>query len=423
MPLTPEPLPEINDNVPAAPVTPEAPAFSLDAVINESAKAPDFKIVEDKVIRSDAKLPEDSVKDEVDDADDDNNDPQNKSQQDKKDEPKETKKTVADKDAPKDSKEDDEGGEDKSGDAKEETEVDAEAKAAAAEELKLHGNTKRDYTGFNDKQVKLLKRLDTGRFEAISSEWRALNAAATKAVELASQLEEQKKIAAGKGIPSSWYEHPEAYTLTPEFRQLSNQYAQYDVVENHYTQQMAAIQDGKPWVAITGFNPQTGEPIYSSEQQPSSQAMANVNRALMQATQAKGQLQGRVDNLSQSFVNNHKQAADAINNEIKTRMDSLHPEVKPSDKDIELVMDVLPGMYRSHPLAKGFAQMLALNFAQARYLKKLLTEKEQGAKLDADKKLAGPRGGGNIPPKGPSTPAPKNGKDGVLRLDYLLQEN
>lgn len=421
MPLAPEPLPEINDNVPAPTPTPEAPTFSLDAVVNDSVKAPDFKIVEDKVIRSDTKLPEDTTtNDEVDEPD--NNDPQNKQQQDKKaeNESKETKKAVADKDKAKDSKEDDESGEDKSAESDEEVKEDGEAKSE--EELKVHGNTKRDYSGFNAKQVKLLKRLDPGRFEAISSEWRALNAAAGKAVELATQLEEQKKIAAGKGIPQSWYEHPEAYTLTPEFKQISAQYGQYSTLEEHYTQQIAAIQDGKPWVAITGFD-QQGNPIYSQEQQATPQAFANVQRALMQATQVKGQLGAKVENLSQAFQQNHKQAEAAINSEIKTRWDNLHPEIKPQDKEVDMVMDVLPAMYKSHPLAKGFAQMLALNFAQARFLKKLLTEKEQGAKLEADKKLAGPRGGGKVPPKDPSVPQPKNGKDGVLRLDYLLADN
>jgi hypothetical protein len=428
MPLANEPLPEINDNLPASTPAPETPAFSLDAVINENIKAPDFKIVEDKVIRSeqqDPALQNNSDEEEEDESED--NDPQDKSQQDSKkpNESSKDKKGLASKDKNKDTDEDDESGETESTESKEEDEQGdktSEEKSSAEEEsLKLHGNTKRDYSGLNQKQIKILKKLDNSRFQAVSTEWRALQSAAMKSVELVQQLEEQKKIAAGKGIPQTWYEHPEAYTLTPEFRQLSNQYSQYDTVEQHYSAQIAAIQDGKPWTAITGFNPQTGEPIYSAPQEPNPQAFANVNRALMQATQAKGQLQGKVDSLQSSFVNNHKQAEQQINQEIQSHLEKLHPEVKPVEGDVKMVMDLLPAMYKSHPLAKGFSQMLAMNFAQARFLKKLLTEKEQGAKIAADSKLAGPRGSNKLPKAGPASGGAK-GKN-VLSLDYLLQEN
>lgn len=392
---TAEPLPEINDNVPAPPVTEGSnEVFSLDAVTSDKP-APELKSLKSDSFNKDYQ-PTDKPKLTKEEA-----------------LAKAQKENLEYEKSPENSEEDDEGGDNKSGEPQEEA---PEKEPTEEEELKLHGNTKRDYAGFNANQVKILKRLDNNRFQAISTEWRALQSAANKAVELATQLEEQKKIAAGKGIPQTWYEHPEAYSLTPEFRQLSTQYAQYDAVEAHYTEQIAAIQDGKPWTAIVGVNPQTGELQYSPEQQPTPQAMANVNRALIQATTAKGQLQAKVDNLASNFANTHKQAASQIKNEIQGYLDKLHPEVKPVDKDVEMVTNMLPAMYKNHPLAWGFSQLVAMSFAQGRFLKKLLSEKEQAAKVAADTKLAGPR---QLPKADPAvSPAATKGK--VFNLKEIL---
>lgn len=394
-------LPEINDNV-EIPVTPEAPKFSLDAITDDAVKAPEMNLAElEKPIRSDNKLPEETSNESAKD-----------------------QKTLEKKDGDKDTPKDDKSGEDKSAESEEEDEQGEEtpAKEPTEEELKLHGNTKRDYSGFNANQIKVLKRLDNGRFTAVSQEWRALQSAASKSIELAQQLEEQRKIAEGKGIPDSWYQHPEAYTLTPEFRQVSTQYSQYDQMERHYTDQIAAIQDGKPWVAVTGVDA-NGNLQFSQPQQATPQAFALVNQALMQATTYKSQLQGKVEQLASNFQTTHKQAEAQLNTEVQKFIDKVHPDIKPVEVDEKNALGSMHPMYQNHPVAKSFAKSVAMNFAQGRMIAKLLAEKEQSAKVAADTKLAGPRGNNKLPKAGPTDGGARNGKGMVFDLNKYLQED
>jgi hypothetical protein len=176
---------------------------------------------------------------------------------------------------------------------------------------KQHGNTKRDYTGLSASQIKLLKKLDNPRFEKISTELRVLNEAAQKSVQLAVELEAQKKLLQEGGIPNQWYEHPEAYQLSKEFRELSSAYSRQDAVEQFYEQQLLNNKSGNDFYVIQGFDAQ-GNPQYSAAQKASNQGEIFLQRELSKATQLKAQLEGRSENLRTNYQQHHQQAAGAV---------------------------------------------------------------------------------------------------------------
>jgi hypothetical protein len=284
---------------------------------------------------------------------------------------------------------------------------------------KQHGNTKRDYTGLSASQIKLLKKLDNPRFEKISTELRVLNEAAQKSVQLAVELEAQKKLLQEGGIPNQWYEHPEAYQLSKEFRELSSAYARQDAIEQFYEQQLLNNKSGNDFYVIQGFDAQ-GNPQYSAAQKASNQGEIFLQRELSKATQLKAQLEGRSENLRTNYQQHHQQAAGAVQKEVQGYVDRLDKNLKFEEKDVQALTSALPQMYRDHPLAKAFCQLGALNFSQARYIQKLTGEQAQKVKLEADKKLAGPRVG-KIPAQ-PSGAKLGNRKD-VYSLDEFLQDS
>ncbi len=284
---------------------------------------------------------------------------------------------------------------------------------------KIHGNTKKDFTGLTASQVKICKKLDNVRFSRAATEFRALNEAVNKSVQLAQELETQKKMLTEGGIPNQWYEHPEAYQLSKEFKDLSATYARQDAVEQFYEQQLLNVKAANDFFVIQGWDAQ-GNPIYSAAQKASNQAEIFLQRELAKASQLKIQLESRSENLSQSFRQQHQQASESVNREVQSYIDRLDKNLKFEEKDVEVLVNALPKMYRDHPLAKQFARMGALNLSQGRYIQKLLGEKTQQVKLEADKKLAGPRTAKIS--KEPSG-AKLGNRNGVLSLDEFLKND
>ena len=128
------------------------------------------------------------------------------------------------------------------GEAEQSTETEGEeGEVKDKEEEKLHGNTKRDYSGFTNEEIKLLKRLDNSRFQTISTNWKALKSAANKSVELAKELVSAKQLLKDSGIPETWHEHPEAYQLSTQYNNIATQYAQQDALENHQAHSKASL--------------------------------------------------------------------------------------------------------------------------------------------------------------------------------------
>jgi hypothetical protein len=404
-------LPEINDNIAPATTDNSKPSvFSLDEMTDNSSSPTQGDSRTKVTIDNPAK---DTIRSKPSDS---------PTLKDKEDEP-----AKDDDELEEDNEKDDKGGKKESKEPDEEAEdgeldkADDKGVIANEEDKQLHGNNKRDFAGFNSKQIKILKRLDPQRFKLVSEEWRALQTAAGKAVTLAQQLEEQKVIASGKMIPSSWYEHPEAYQLSPEFREISGQYAQLETVENFYQQQLSNVHDGKEFRFIQSYD-QQGNPVYSAPQPATPQAVGWLTQQLTRATSQKGQLEGRVNSLQQNFQVTHKQAADGVRKEMETYLGRLSSEIKPEEKDMQMIEAVMPKIYKDHPLAYGYKVLGAITFAQGRYLQRLLGEKSQSEKLDADKKLAGTRGSNKLPKADPSSSSSKSSKD-VFKLQDLINDN
>lgn len=321
-------------------------------------------------------------------------------------------------------------------DSVEEDEVEAKEKAAAKEDSdlpddpikdkdvekdqKLHGNTERDYSGFTNRQVKLLKRLDKGRFEVIGKEWRELNGVKDKAVALAVELEQQKKLLTEGGIPAQWYEHPDAYTLSKEFRDISTQYSRITEQDTFYQQQLLAVRGGQPWHAILGYD-QQGNPRYSNQMQPSDQAALQLERTLQDLSVQRGQLEGRSTALQTQFKQQHQNGATNIKAGVQSYIDRLDASLKPLPQDVEAIMKEIPAVYKDHPLAHGYGQLGAVIFQQARELKRLKDEKTQETKIAADRRLAGVTS--NKTPKAPTNGTNRDGGKKMLTMSEFMRDN
>lgn len=273
------------------------------------------------------------------------------------------------------------------------------------EDVKLHGNTKRDYSGFTAEQIKLLKRLDNPRFEPIAKEWRALQQAAAKSVELVRELETSKRLLKEGGVPPQWQEHPDAYQLSKEFQTVSGQYHQFQAIEEHLTQQLINIRQGKPWQDLK-YNPQTKQYELGAQHEASDAADVHIQKQLNNAVSQKNLLNQKAEQIKMNHSGAYEKASTGIKGEVDHVVSLMHPECKPAEGDVSTIIKALPEMFRDHPLSYGYGKLGAIIFAQGRMLKKLQGELEAGKRIKQDIAKAGPA---TTPAARPSKPVSRSG--------------
>lgn len=108
-------------------------------------------------------------------------------------------------------------------------------------------NGPRDYTGFTPELAAALKRTGNDQFAIISKTLREQQEKLTKAETFQQQL-------AKEGMPERWYEHPQAFTLHPEFQQLSALHDQVRQELSYWQDQEDAIREKKPWKMLQGWS-------------------------------------------------------------------------------------------------------------------------------------------------------------------------
>ncbi len=89
----------------------------------------------------------------------------------------------------------------------------------------------------------LFKKMDNSARQWVVAE---LKRGAKEREELKSKLSVAEK-KGSNNLPENWFEHEEAYTLSPEFKQIQNQQARISAIEKHYREQLIAIKEGEDW--------------------------------------------------------------------------------------------------------------------------------------------------------------------------------
>lgn len=306
-----------------------------------------------------------------------------------------------------------------------ESESDEATEPKDTEPGKIHGNNKRDFSGFDLSEIKTLKGMNNYWFNKLAPVWRELKLQTKVVPELKTQVETLTKQLRDGGVPESWHEHPEAYVLSPEFRAINQEYSRIDFEENFYQQQLAAVKAGSDWQYIKSYDRATGQPILSEVRKASNQDDIWLTQTLGKCGVRKGNLEGRISNIQQTFQGQHQQFLGAVKATTDGFISKLVDKVKPLEPDEKSFEDMLPTSLRQHPLAYAAKRQHGIIMQQARYIEELLKAKTVDTKLANDRKLAGARP--SKLPRDPSTETPgqkviRNGKpvDAMLRIEDIV---
>ena len=251
----------------------------------------------------------------------------------------------------------------------------------------------RDYSQFAPEDVDLLKRLPNKQFDYLKARLPILYAEQNKAKELQKQLEQVK----GNILPESYYQHPGAYQLSPEYTQAAKMYNLATTEEQHWKSQLIRVKSGEKSVTIvTGYdaagNAQTQQVEIKPEQQIAweTEIQGYMNNCGLERQKAQAQA-GLVQS---QFTNKYQAAA----NDLDAKFAKVFPNHAAIDKNgraseyKQLMEQFVAPELRGHPSSDKLIKAgLFIKDVLAEF-QKIKTENETLKSAQKDQQLAGPSG-------------------------------
>lgn len=224
--------------------------------------------------------------------------------------------------------------------------------------------------------IPLLKKASKETQEFILAELRRNKTA----LEAAKAEVETTKKSVREGLPTSWYEHEHAYTLTPEFQSAQTKASTLRNYADHFRQQLINIKDGEKWIdLVVGADGKPRQEV----REPGSAAEVSVLERIQRFEHAFNQEQTAAANIAHTF----KQQVGALRGDMKKAEDEYFPQYKEGfDKNEhgQYVLKMLASRGMGHVPTNSFLAKLYATFIEVNNeLETLRAEKDKGKKIAA----------------------------------------
>lgn len=209
----------------------------------------------------------------------------------------------------------------------------------------------RDYSGIAPEDVPHFKQMSNTAFEAARNWYLAhkqnLNIEDKYKTEL-TELREYK-----------FYQHPEAYKLSPDYQKASSEANVQAAIVNHWTQQLAKLDANEP-INDIGTDEKGNRFIKAEPIPPNPALRAQVTAALQRAIQAQATASSQLESLSAKYTERSKtfdeQLAQAVNQLVQPDL-LKHPTF--SKYHDTYLNKVIPPHLQSVPVYRQMAKMAA----------------------------------------------------------------
>lgn len=252
----------------------------------------------------------------------------------------------------------------------------------------------RNYDDFPEDLRPILKALNNTQFAKHSAKLKEIYTKAAKVADL------EKQLAENKSGPRFQFEHPESYRLTPEYNELEQavNYGRNEI--SHWRSQLLAIEMGKPWKMLSGYDERTGEPKFTDMPAPEDgkidvEAKIQVQEHLNTLRQQLGQVEARAGYLRDSYKSSAKKTADemaSISAKLFPKFPDDPAKLEGADKGwYDMTVAAMP-VFSNHPLMRYIIGPMSVVANRLRVRNNTLRQeiKTLQAKLE-DRKLVEPR--------------------------------
>lgn len=181
-------------------------------------------------------------------------------------------------------------------------------------------------------------------------------AAENKAVK--AQMEQYHK----NVLPASYYQNPDAYILSPEYKEAATdlQYASYE--EQHWTTQAQRIRAGESEVYDLAYD-KNGQPQLTKVAVDANNAPyleVQLQKNLAAAMQARQQVTHKVNEIRTGYTQRFTQANENLSKLNEQYFKAYMDPKSPRTADINNFKQFLPAEFREHPLTQPLAYSYAM---------------------------------------------------------------
>lgn len=157
----------------------------------------------------------------------------------------------------------------------------------------------RNYEGYNADEVAMFKQMSDSAYAYTSN--------------LIKEKKEATKLKDGQ-----YLQHPEAYTLSPEYKETQNNIYYATTEAREWAKALALCKEGKKFRDITGFTKE-GKVVFGAEIEPTAETEEAVRTAMNTATQAAQSFTSKLQSHSDNFKQRVQTDLQMIENERKAR--------------------------------------------------------------------------------------------------------
>lgn len=237
--------------------------------------------------------------------------------------------------------------------------------------------TGRDYSGLAEDEIPVFKRMAASSFAFLKPRYLEAKKLKEENDKLKADFEEASK--------ASFYDNPDAYQVTPEFRHYTANITHLDNEISHWKKQIANIRAGEKWIPIvldSKGNPALGEPL-----DPDPAGEAEIFDALQRAHTLRQDLVNKAENLKTTFTGAHRSFI--------SKMTDIEKEIfKGTDeKKLETAMKAKLSLFPSHQHGRPEIRTIAKLLAVIDGFSVLLREKESKAITTQAKSRTAANGG------------------------------
>ncbi len=219
----------------------------------------------------------------------------------------------------------------------------------------------RNYDQYPDEIRPVLRALNNKQFAELAPKLKELVDRAGRVKELEERVGSQ---------PQFFYEHPEAYQIMPEFKQLSSDVEYIGFEQRHLADQLVRIKRGESWQELKGYDQKTGQPVFE-ERKPNADGTVDyvaetrvsqeLNKLAMIGAQKSQQLQQFQMGYQQSVQRAQQDLAE-INKRLFPKLEE--PDKLPAEdkKMYDMATSMAPQHLRSHPLTPILGKSFVMYF-------------------------------------------------------------
>lgn len=221
--------------------------------------------------------------------------------------------------------------------------------------LGKRGRPARDLSDLDDDEKKLFENMSRQAYEKLYPFYKQFRGKDKDLAEVESLRAKIAEFEKSKTQPSSFYDHEEAYYLSPDFRQALSERADYDQMLSHWQAQLEALEEGKP---ITDLGrDQNGQLAYGQQIEPSPRVKAQVLSMIAQLTQARATADAKLGQVREAHTQNYNNYKSDLQKAFDTLFGKYKDQLSPLAKN---ELKYFPDFTHGRPETQLMTHALAL---------------------------------------------------------------